>query len=147
MTPEWVSRKRKSLRARERPLRATSPGRERRKAATRQEALIRRLEKTAAGERRGEAFSALDGDVQCRACRWWARLRIGSLGTTFFVGKLKHAPPSLICDTVGLSLGLQDLDTCFAPLIRKTYIGPKTIAAPSARNLAGPSGILVPVQD
>jgi len=39
--------------------------------------LIRRLEETAVGERRGEAFSAPDCDVQCRACRWWARLRIG----------------------------------------------------------------------
>src|ERR1039457_1760816 len=55
------------------------------KAATRQEALIRRPEKTVVGERTGEAFSAPDCDVQYRACRWWARLRIGSLGTIFFV--------------------------------------------------------------
>src|ERR1019366_9727281 len=58
------------------------------KAATRQEASIRRPEKTAVGELRGEAFSAPGCDVQCRACRWWARLRIGSLGTIFFVGPL-----------------------------------------------------------
>src|ERR1035441_6789742 len=55
------------------------------KAATRQEASIRRPEKTAVGELRGEAFGAPDCDVQYRACRWWARLRIGSLGTIFLV--------------------------------------------------------------
>src|SRR5450759_4361793 len=68
LTPEWRSPRGGSRSGRaksryERPV----PGR-RRQAAS-QEALIRGLEKTAIGERRGESSGALVRDVQCRACR------------------------------------------------------------------------------
>jgi len=53
LTLEWSPRKRESLQARERPLRATGPVKE--QAAARLEALIRRPEKTACGEQKGES--------------------------------------------------------------------------------------------
>src|SRR5262249_33687809 len=54
------------------------------KRAASQEALIPKLEKTAAGEQRGETSSAFNCDVRCRACRRRAGLGFGSLGTIFF---------------------------------------------------------------
>jgi len=43
--------------------------------------LIRVPGKTESGEQRGGTHSAPEREAQCRACRWWARLEIGSLGT------------------------------------------------------------------
>src|ERR1035437_2615271 len=68
LTPEWRSPRGDSRSGRaksryERPV----PGR-RRQAAS-QEALIRGLEKTAIGERRGESSGALVRGAECRACR------------------------------------------------------------------------------
>src|ERR1035441_8323028 len=68
LTPEWRTPRGGSRCGRaksryERPV----PGR-RRQAAS-QEALIRGLEKTAHGERRGESSGALVCEAQCRACR------------------------------------------------------------------------------
>ena len=53
--------------------------------AASQEALIPQPGKTAAGEPNGETSSTFDRDAQSRACRRWARLGIGSLGTICFV--------------------------------------------------------------
>ena len=45
-------------------------------------------EKSAQGERNGEALSATQCVALCRACRWRVRLEIGSLGTTSFLSPL-----------------------------------------------------------
>jgi len=56
-------------------------------AAASQEALIQWPAKPAIGERRGETSGALERSAQYRACRWWARLEIRSLGTICFWGR------------------------------------------------------------
>src|ERR1017187_1862112 len=51
--------------------------------------------KPAVGEPKGEASGAFSCDVQCRACRQWARLEIGSLGTTFFGMYRRRSSPAV----------------------------------------------------
>jgi hypothetical protein len=71
LTLEWGLGDKQPLQARERPFRAGGIVLERRqRTAACREAMIRRLEKTADGELRGEAPGALERSAQYRACRW-----------------------------------------------------------------------------
>ena len=87
MTLEWGRCKAALLQARERPIRAAGPVREKRKqAAVRWEASILELEKPASGERNSEAPGAPGRGAWYGACPWRARLEIRSLGTIPFWG-------------------------------------------------------------
>jgi len=89
LTPEWQPMRVgcRCGRAKGRCEQAAPVGRKR---ATSQEALIPVLGKTAQGELRGETSGTFNRGVQGRACRQWAGLGIGSLGTFFFLSRGLH---------------------------------------------------------
>jgi hypothetical protein len=62
------------------------------KAAAALDALIRQPEKTVAGEWKGATPGASEYGAQGRACRRWARLGIGSLGTISFLSFFSRHP-------------------------------------------------------
>ena len=61
--------------------------------------------KSTSGERNGETSGASQCGARYRACRWRARLGIGSLGTTSF---LSHWIPALRTETLPVSLAPAD---------------------------------------
>jgi len=75
------------LRASERPLRGSGPGRDR-STAVRQEAMKRKPEKPVYGERRGDAPGDPYHEAQCRACRRGARLE--SIGPEAWVNPVRR---------------------------------------------------------
>jgi hypothetical protein len=83
LTLEWRPRRggSRSRRGKGRYERPAPLRREIRRLRRSLEALILGPGKTALGEQRGGTSGAPEREAQCRACRWWARLEIGSLGT------------------------------------------------------------------
>src|SRR6516162_9518407 len=75
-----------------------------RKRAASQEALIAIPGKTVLGELRGETSGTFNCGAQGRACRQWAGLGIGSLGTVFFFGVFLRASTLDLSKAPGFTL-------------------------------------------